>query len=1807
MRAAGVTDAALADPAYVRRGAPLEHMSAFDAGFFGLSPREAAIMDPQHRHFLEVSWEALEHAGHPPGSLRGPVGVFAGSGHNAYFSANVLTHPELLASDGFFLLRHTGNDKDFLTTRVSYLLDLQGPSVAVQTACSTSLVAVHLGVQSLLAGECDLALAGGVTIELPHGQGYHFAEGEILAPDGRCRAFDAASAGTVFGSGAGVVVLRRLADALADGDTVYAVVKGTAVNNDGSGKVSYLAPSVEGQASAVAEALAVAGVDADTVGYVAAHGTGTPVGDPIEVAALSDAFRRQTQRRGYCTMHSVKGNIGHLDTAAGVASLIAAVQALRHREFPPQLHFNAPNPACELERSPFRVTGSLERWESTTPRRAGVSSLGVGGTNAHVVLEERADEAAGAARADGEQLLIVSAKTPEALERNVARLAAHLRTHPDTPLADAAWTLQVGRQPMKHRRAVVAAGAVAAAEALEVDDARSRIRDEARAGRSVAFMFAGGGAQFPGMGAALYRTEPVYRDAIDEGLALLARHTDTDLRGALFPASGHEAAAARELERPSRTLPALFLTQVAQARLWASWGIVPTAMIGHSMGEYTAAHLAGVFSLDDALRLVLLRGQLFERVPGGAMLSVALPARELAALLAPELSVAAENGPALSVASGPVASIERLQRELESREVDCVRVRIDVAAHSAMLEPIIADFRAFLAQVRFGTPGIPFVSNRTGTWIADAEATSPDYWVRHLRETVRFGAGVAVLAADPDRALLEVGPGRTLATLARQLPERPAGQPVITYGGAPRRRIGLPTYAFERTRHWIAPLGAPASGGTAPRADDARRPLGEWTWQPSWRRRLPPPAGSGLPGTTLIVPDRGGVAAALADALRGRGIEVEVASPASLDDWRALLDRLAAAGRLPRSIVHARAVDPMGDPFAAASATDAQEVGFHDVLALLQTVGALDLAEPLAITVLSSGMQQVAGEPRLEPAKATLLGPVRVAPRELPGVQVRSVDVVPPTSDWEAGRLTGQLLDELAAADAATSVAWRGDDRWELEYEPLALDRLPLAPRLARHGVYLVTGGYGGIGEELAEHLARAWQARLVLVGRTLPPDRADLVRRLEALGGDVLCLQADVTDLAAMRSAVAQARARFGPLDGVFHAAGVLDDHVLQLKDPASAARVLAPKVQGTLVLDAATRDESLPLLVLFSSVSAVAGFAGQVDYAAANAFLDAYAAARRARDGTLALAINWAAWRGVGMTAELGRALGVDDGALRHPLLQRELPAARGTRRFAAPLDVARHWLVADHRLADGTPLVPGTGHLELARAAYAAHAHPDAVVLRDVAFRAPLMVPASEARDVCVQLVPDGDGMRFSVLARSAPGTDAWTEHATGTVGAAAAAAVPPLDLAGIAQRCRRAAERFDVARTSPHLAFGPRWDVIRDIAYGDGEALLTLELDQALAADLASYPLHPALLDMATGTSQRLLDGFEPTRDFHVPLSYGEVRALAPLTRALRSHVRLRREAEGGPDFATFDVTVTDPDGRVLVEVRDYVMMRLGAGQLLAAAPAGRTVSLGADAARPVALANQLFERVLREGIAPDEGMQLLEALLTRRVPAQVVVTPHDLRWVRETAARTDGRKGGGAEGRNAPEGTSPSSEPPTFRALPAVAAVITAHPAVSAAAAMEVHDQAGERRVVAFVVYRAGEQATHSELRRACRAGLDAELVPQAFVDLDALPRDERGEVRHDALPNPYAPATEASEPATAMERLIASLWHDLLGTARVGRHDNFFDLGGHSLLSMRFLARLDKRAGVRLLHEHVVVSTLQQLAARAEQLGGAAA
>ena len=839
------------DPNYVKARSILDDVDLFDADFFGIYPQEAKVLDPQHRVFLECCWEAIEDAGYDLSNGSSVTGVFAGCSPNSYFLRQIAGSAEYLreytsAYQVGFYPTMLGTIADTMATRVAYKLNLKGPAMTVLTACSTSLVAVCQAAKSLLTYECDQALAGAVSITFPQKRGYLHQSGGMVSPDGHCRAFDENAQGTVFGSGAGVVLLKRLEDAIRDRDHIYAVIKGSAVNNDGAQKVGFTAPSADGQATVIATAQALAGTDPRTISYIEAHGTGTPLGDPIELAALTSVFRASTTDRGFCAIGTAKANVGHLDVAAGVTGLIKTALALEHRELPPQINFRRPNPRLQLEDSPFYVNTNLSPWKSKTdePRRAGVSAFGVGGTNAHVVLEEAPQAGPSTSRRTC-QILSLSAKSEAGLGMARKRLAEYLSNHAGVDLASAAYTLQTGRRQFPHRQTIVCRTHGEAVRALEDP---KRKPEQQRANAAIYFLFPGQGAQHVRMGQEVYDAEPVFRESFDRCCTVFKAHSGVDLRDIVYPAAG-EAGAARQLNTTALAQPAIFATEYALARLWMSWGLEPRGMLGHSIGEFVAACLAGVFSLEDAVRLVATRGHLMQDLPGGAMLSVRLPEAEIQPLLNGDLSIAALNAPMLTVVSGPHEAVANLESVLKERGIMSRRLHTSHAFHSAMMDPIMEPFTEAVRKVKLNAPAIPYLSSVTGTWITAGQATDPSYWASHFRQAVRFSGAIATLRGDPNGVLLEIGPGTTLQVLARQharadddqiilssLPEPASEHSGLAtlygtlgrlweagievdwrhfYSGESLSRISLPTYPFERKRYWAEPVTAAQAASTA--------------------------------------------------------------------------------------------------------------------------------------------------------------------------------------------------------------------------------------------------------------------------------------------------------------------------------------------------------------------------------------------------------------------------------------------------------------------------------------------------------------------------------------------------------------------------------------------------------------------------------------------------------------------------------------------------------------------------------------------------------------------------------------------------------------------------------------------------------------------------------------------------------------------------------------------------------------------------------------------------------------------------------
>ncbi|MEV4121679.1 beta-ketoacyl synthase N-terminal-like domain-containing protein [Micromonospora sp. NPDC049645] len=1255
--AAGVPAEQINADGHVPVGYPLDGWGEFDASFFGYSPAEATTMDPQHRLALQTCWQALERAGYPPRDGAAPIGVFLSASTSAYLEQRIL--PQAAGERGTDeLQRVIGTDAGMLALRVSYKLNLTGPSLTVQTACSSSLVAVHLAVQSLLTRECDTALAGGAAIRLLDPRGYQYEEGSILSPDGMCRPFDAAAGGTVSGDGVGVVVLKRLDDALADGDHIDALIIGSAVNNDGNTKIGFTAPSSSGQAAAIDEALAVAAVTPADVQYVEAHGTGTLLGDPIEVRALTTVFAR-TPRPEPCLLGSVKSNIGHLDAAAGVAGLIKTVLALRHGVVPGTAHFRTASPHLSLEPTLFRVAGDSVAWPTPpagAPRRAGVSAFGVGGTNAHVVLQAAPARAETTGDGAERRVLPLSGRTAEGVLSTARKLAAVLAGPDPVSLADVAYTLQRRRRPLTARTSVVARDrdeAIRALTALTPTDVAVVGADDEDQPPGVILMFPGQGSQFAGMGADLYRDEPAFRQAMDDCAEAFRPHLRFDVRDVAF---GDDDERLRQTEY---TQPVVFSVGYAIGRLLLDAGIEPTAMIGHSLGEYVAACLAGVFSLPDAARIVAARGALVQQAVPGRMISVALGPDELTSMVRGHGVIAAVNGPELCVLAGTDDEIAAAERLLAEQHVPVRPLATSHAFHTALMDPILDEFAAVVAGISRNAPRRPFASNVTGRLITAEQATSADYWVTHLRQPVRFADGLSGLlgAADGPQVLVEAGPGSALTAMAqltgtsaprvpllprRDRPPSPlaalwrAGVAIDWAAqGTVGRVVPLPAVEFDGQEHTL-----PRPQATAGRTDEPDEPV-RWTYAPVWHRGgrvTADPAGTPL--TWLVIEDEAGLAHRIGALLRAAGHEVETVAASGLDgveESRALVRGLATAGRLPNRVLHAGTILGTDGTDSPSDGFDlAQRRGLLGLVALTQALHELGGTDGLGIIVLTDRLQDVAGSVPVRPERATVHGAVTVLPQEFTGLHCRGVDVELPVpgADERWSGLATTLTAELLAAVPTDElfVAYRGGVRWRRAFAPVEL--AGGAPVWRPDGGYLLVGVGTETGLMMAEELVARGARVIGVTGPVeLPADqRARLTALLDRAGTQLTLLTADLLDAVQVTAVVQEAQVRLGRLDGVFH---LVDDRatgMVAMKSAADVMITLGARVRSTLLLGAAldrvTGDGSYGFLLLGSSITGVVGGFGQLENCAVATFLDTYAHTYN-EPGRTVTALHWGQWR--------------------------------------------------------------------------------------------------------------------------------------------------------------------------------------------------------------------------------------------------------------------------------------------------------------------------------------------------------------------------------------------------------------------------------------------------------------------------------------------------------------------------------------------------------------------------------------------------
>uniref|UniRef100_A0A486XLP6 Malonyl CoA-acyl carrier protein transacylase n=1 Tax=Rheinheimera sp. BAL341 TaxID=1708203 RepID=A0A486XLP6_9GAMM len=1290
---AGVSTEDLADPNYVKANPQLADVDKIDAQFFSMTPHEAKHTDPQHRLMLECVYNALEDAGYSDTSQL-EVGLFGGVGVDKYLLNNIGASPsDKPFNDPTVLF---GNDKGYSVTKIAHKLNLKGPAICIDTACSTSLVAVHLACKSLISYETDCVVAGGAFVQLPHNQGYFFQQDSILSVDGHCRSFSKDATGTIFGSGVGIVVLKRLSDAIEDNDQIYAVIRGGAVNNDGSGKIGFTAPGGKGQADVILSAQLNAEVSPGDISYVEAHGTATALGDPIELQALTEAFAQNTDKTCYCAIGSVKSNLGHLEAAAGIAGLIKTALALKHKQLPPTLHFSAPNPEIDFDNSPFYVNTELREWHTQGgPRIAGVSSFGIGGTNAHVILEE-APERETRPKSSKPELFLLSAKSESALQSMVTNLHEYVQAKQSIDFADMAYTLQLGRRSYPHRLALVASDREALLSSLKRQMQSGK--GVVASGKGYAYLFPGQGAQDVNMFAQMYATEAVFCDALLECEQAIAGELPVSLTALLYPQDSETELCRQRLTQTSYTQVALFAVEYALSQLMGSWGIKPNMMLGHSVGEYVAACLAGVFSLSDGLRLVLKRGQFMQQCRPGHMLAVKVGADEISALLKEansQCSIAAQNSPVSSVVSGECEDIRSLSVWLTEKGVVNQVLETSHAFHSQMMEPILLPFKEYVSSIRLEAPTIAFVSNVSGTWITPEEATSPDYWVRHLRGTVQFSQGVNTLLDAKPSGIIEMGPSGGLSAFVQQHRHEHSAV-VVSLGnsarqrtddrqrllavlggmwqaghefdwtrlheGEERGRISLPTYPFERKRYWIEP--SLENSGTESATEKLRKPVSEWFYHPAWKRA---PQISYQPQVTankhtLVLLDGGFDGSQIAQLISDQGlhpIEVQLGnffeqiSPTQFivnqqqrSSFEALFTVLKQQEMLPGNILHFGALNETGVTNEFTSHLGFST--FYGVMYLLQAWNTVTQNADLNLRMLSSESMNVIGNERGKPEDAMLQPLCRVVSQEYGNIKCQHIDLSV-ESDHLSDVTIKLIIDELCGDIDDTSLAIRQGNRWRMEYEAISIGTKLLPFSFKQKGIYLITGGLGKLGMILAKGLAEDCHAKIALTTRSAFPEKSEWRRwkaeygvdhkftrkitELEALeekGAEVLVIQADIEKPEEMELLFSRIENTWGQVNGVIHAAGIAGEQAFQLVENIErdiCDQIFAPKVVATQNLAQATVLRNLDFCVLMSSLSVPLGGVGNVVYASANCYLDAFANLQRMA-GRNWISINWDAW---------------------------------------------------------------------------------------------------------------------------------------------------------------------------------------------------------------------------------------------------------------------------------------------------------------------------------------------------------------------------------------------------------------------------------------------------------------------------------------------------------------------------------------------------------------------------------------------------
>ena len=1298
LRKGNVEESLINNNKYVRAKGRLRDKECFDYNFFNYSKRDAELLDPQIRLLLECAWNALEDSGYDSLKYKGNIGLYAGASPNLHWQIATMLDGELKDVSEKFLITQLSN-KDFMATMLAHKLNLKGPAVCLQTACSTSLGAIHLASRSLLTGECKIALAGGVCVTFPENKGYLHEDGMILSQDGHCRAFDEDANGTVSGEGVGVVALKLLKNAIADKDNIYCVIKGSAMNNDGNRKVGYSAPSITGQAEVIKTAHMFSKVNSESITYIEAHGTGTNVGDPIELEALKQAFN--TNKTGYCAIGSVKPNIGHLDTAAGIAGFIKTVMALKDKKLPPSINYKTPNSKFDYQNSPFFVNTSLKNWSNEGGLlRAGVSSFGIGGTNVHIVLEEYNENLEFEENSDNNNIIILSAKSQEALDKQTTNLREFVVNNPKINVSDLAYTLQTGRHEFEFRRALVCADRKELIDNLSsgIDEdgiISKRIKYKTckitNGKNNVIFMFSGQGAQYVNMGVELYKNNSFFRGEMDKCFNIVNSKIGINLKDIVFNLTPDNEELINETHI---TQPLLLSLEYSLSKLLIHLGINPAAFIGYSFGECVAACISGVFSLEDAIEMSIVRGRLMEDTPKGIMLSVSLTKRELIPIIDETVSIAVDNEESCII-SGTEKDILAFESKMKERKLLCMRINSTQAAHSHLMDGMLDDYSKKISNIKLNKPSIPFISCNTGTWISDEEATSLEYWTKHIRNTVNFAAGIRVLRGLSNPVFIEVGPGRDLATLiSRFVSENdvkniidiiPAKQKNInsdeyiyskiallwTKGieikwknlNKNGRRISIPVYPFKKIQLGLKYFNELNSTLNEKLQFNSVKQNESLCYIPSWvRNPLINIEGCKTKNKRWIIfKDNDCKNEILTKKITERYEDVIIIEKS--DIFKDSIDEKfneVFEKRLETVLKKEYFNEDINILFLWSINNDGTvnnilNSGFFSLISISKLIGEYVVENEVKIYIVSANMYDVYGGEIINPVKGVIIGAMNIIPKEYLNIKIKNIDILEDKFFDDKYKISENIINEIKDDDSESVVAYRGFYRMTRKFNPINIEgskNESLSNKIRNDGTYMITGGAGGIGLVLAEWMCNEFNAKVALVGRTQIPERDEWdswllknddknniyniitnIKLLEDKGFNIIYICADVGNKEIMVNVINKIENTFGEINGIIHAAGVKDGSFIQRRSFEDSYKVLYPKINGTMVINSIVKNKNLDFVVLCSSLASIKDTFGQVAYSAANAFLDTFAYYANGEANVKTYSINWDRWKGIGI----------------------------------------------------------------------------------------------------------------------------------------------------------------------------------------------------------------------------------------------------------------------------------------------------------------------------------------------------------------------------------------------------------------------------------------------------------------------------------------------------------------------------------------------------------------------------------------------